>query len=55
MHERKWVKRGDLSSGAYTKRCVILLAEVAVSVVAAITAIVNGIQGDPENRLFTCI
>ena len=55
MHERKWVKIGDLSSGAYTKRCVILMAEVAVSVVAAITAIVNGIQGDPENRLFTCI
>ena len=55
MHERQWVKLQDLSASARMKRGVIILCEVAISAIAAILAVVNGVQGDPENRLFTCI
>lgn len=55
MHERRWIKAEELAPKAHAKRCVILLMEAAISVTAAITAVVNGIQGDPENRLFTCV
>lgn len=52
---RTWVKIGELEHRAYTKRCIILLAEAAISVTAAILAVVNAVQGDPENRVFTCV
>lgn len=55
MQGRKWVKVRQLSFAARVKRSIIIAIEIAICITAATLAIVNGVKGDPNNRLFSCI
>ena len=53
--KRRWVKSEELGAHAWAKRVGVIFAEVVICVVAAALAVANGLQGDPENRVFTCV
>ena len=54
MEKREWIKPDELSGRAWAKRMGVIFCEAVISALAAVLAIVNGLQGDPENRVFTC-
>lgn len=55
MKERIWIRFRNLSKSARIKRGVTLCAEACISAVCLIMAVVYGVNGDPYNRLFTCL
>ena len=55
MKERIWIRFRNLSKSARIKRGVTLCAEACISAVCLIMAVVYGANGDPYNRLFTCL
>ena len=55
MKKREWIKPDELSGRAWAKRMGVIFCEAVISALAAVLAIVNGLQGDPENRVFTCV
>ncbi len=55
MEKREWIKSDELSGRAWAKRMGVIFCEAVISALAAVLAIVNGLQGDPENRVFTCV
>ena len=55
MKERIWVRFSRLGKTARIKRGIALGAEACISVICLVMAVVYGVNGDPYNRLFSCL
>lgn len=55
MNKRTWVKFGNLSKRAKIQRGIALACEACISVICLVVAVVYGVRGDPNNRLFSCL
>ena len=55
MKERIWVRFSRLGKTARIKRGIVLGAEACISVICLVMAVVYGVNGDPYNRLFSCL
>ena len=55
MLKRTWVKYCNLSKTARIKRGIALGLDGSISIICLVMAVVYGVNGDPYNRLFTCL
>lgn len=55
MKERIWVRFSRLGKTARIKRGIVLGAEACISVICLVMAVIYGVNGDPYNRLFSCL